>query len=495
MAASDLNVADIVAAGGATADQLATGTGVAASTLVGSAAAQVNARTMSGGIANGLVTPPSDFAWNFTRYPINVYRRGPFDYATDLDPQSLMPSGFWNSPVYYVDTAKADDSLSGTTPATAKATIRGAITAAIAAGASGVIIMVKKGLYDRSRDLTKSTIGSGTLPEIPVALIGYGGRVDHGPVALLTWAADATYTSCYTSARSNVARVLDTSRQDDEGNYVELPAIADATTLNSAATEEGWLQNGANVLVKRKDGKAPSNTNTYVLLINSPSLQFGTQAAFISGISGIGGVTGTLQASDVSNTPIVAVDSSFAFSGTTVSTSATRAIYIDNKDAIAAFFRCKAGRVPTDAFNFHMASYLNAGVQPLHVLTVGCRGIYSGVTVNNNNQNSCNGWTLHENVRGIDLNGRYLTARGGSIADIDQTQAWLLGTISGDDLGDASFPSHAVRAGDTARIWAQELRVTGAITALHAASGTDPRIFARSCQDGGGLRLGNVTSY
>lgn len=461
-----------------------------AAELIGKAKRLMEERTIQGGIPLGLVEAPEGFAWNFTRYPINIYRQGPGQYSTDLDPKDLMPAGFWSSPVYYVDASKSDDSLAGLAPATAKQSIRGAIAAAVAANATGVIIYIKQGLYDRTKDLTKSATGTPVMPEIPVALIGYGGRVDHGPVALLTWTAD---TGTYIAARSNVARVLDTTRKDAEGNYIEIPLVADATAL--AAAEEGWFQDGANCRVKRKDGKAPTNATTYVLMLNSPSLRFGTQAVYISGISAIGGVTGTLQASDVSNQNLVAVDSSFAFSGAATSSSATRAVYVDNRDGLAAFFRCKAGQVPTDAFNFHMANYLTAGIKPLHALTVDCRGIFNGVTVNNNNQNSCNGWTLHENVVGIDIGGTYLKSRGGSLADIDSTQAWLLGTLSGDDLGDGSFPSHSFRAGDSAKIWAQETRGTGSIYSYHASSGAGPIIYTRECQDGGGLRVGQVNPY
>lgn len=462
--------------------------------LLSSALAPLNLSVV-GAMGNGRVDPPAGFPWDFTKFPINIYRAAPGRYVTDVDPQTLMPANFWSTAaVYYADPAKADNSGTGLTPATAKRTLRACVAAAVAASAPGVIVMAKAGLYDRTKDLLNSAVGGGTLPEIPFALLGYGGRVDHGPVALLTWTADTTYTTCYTAARTAVARVLDISRQDAEGNYIELPVVADAATLNAAATVEGWFQNGANVLVKRRDGKAVSDANTWVLLTNSPSINVGAVAAYISGISAIGGVTGTLQASDVSTQPLIVVDSSFAFSGSVVQTgtgSATRAISIDNRSSIAAFFRVKAGQVPTDAFNFHMANLAS----PLHVLTVDCRGIGTGVTVNNNNQNSCNGWTIHENVVGIDLNGTYLTARGNSVANINQTYAWMLGTLAGDDIGDTTFPSIAFRAGDTSQLWLQEARSTKVAYALHAESGTAPKIFTRGCQDGGGLRTTNVTAY
>ena len=455
-------------------------------------------RGMFGGIANGPVSSPVEFTWDFTKYPLNVYRTGPGKYGTDLDPQSLMPANFWTTAaVYYADATKADNTGAGTTPATAKRSIRSCIAAAVAASATGVIVYVRAGLYDRTKDMLNSSAGSGTIPEIPVAIIGYGGRVDHGPVALLTWTADTTYTTTYTAARTNVARVLDVTRKDEEGNYVELPAIADAATLNAATTEEGWFQNAGNVLVKRKDGKVVSDANTWVLLTNSSSLNFGAQAAYVAGINAIGGVTGTLQASEVSTNNIIAVDCSFSHSGSIVQSgtgSGTRAVSIDNRSGIAAFFRCRAGQIPTDAFNFHMANQATAA-SPLHALTVDCRGIYCGVTVNNNNQSSCNGWTLHENVVGIDINGVYHTTRGNAVANIDASKAWLLGTTAGLDLGDGSFPSIAFRAGDTAKIWIQEGRATKSAYSMHASSGTSPQIYTKSCQDGGGLRTGNVTSY
>jgi hypothetical protein len=439
------------------------------------------------GLTSGLQVPPAGFGWDFARFPVNVYRNGPRDYSTDFDPTSLMPSGFWNLPVYYVDRSKPDNNGAGTSRSTAKRSIWAAMAQA---GTTGGIVLVRGdvGFYDRNNDFN-FTGATKVDPLGPIAVIGYGGEVETGPRALLSWAADTTFTSCYTAVRSSVGKVLNLLERDSSGFYAEIPVAADATTLNSTATEAGWFQNGANVLVKRRDGKPVTDANTCVLLADV-AIRTAPFSTFLSGIRAMGGLVGTLDARATFSGNLAVQDCSFSFP----SNIQGRAISVDNMDGMSAFFRTTAGRAATDGFNGHKA---NGGLH--HMLTVDCVSDFVGdAAVPGSNNVSSQPYTLHEAVKGIDLGGNWRRGRGGIITNINDSELWSLGSVLQNDRGDTDISGGYDSAGaiirDNSKAWFQEVESRGNMRSF-VNFGANSQVNTRACRDGGSPRVGVVKSF
>lgn len=116
-----------------------------------------------------------------------------------------------------------------------------------------------------------------------------------------------------------------------------------------------------------------------------------------------------------------------------------------------AHFGSRADANADDAFGIH-----NNQSGPAYMLTVNCLGRDNGRL-----HTSVNGFTLHENCMGVDIAGQYTLSRGGTIHNIDNSKAYLFGTIAGNDLGDANagggIPPVAIRATTTAEIWAERV--------------------------------------
>ncbi len=122
---------------------------------------------------------------------------------------------------------------------------------------------------------------------------------------------------------------------------------------------------------------------------------------------------------------------------------------LDSYPGIAAFFDCECSVSSSDGFNFKNTAPASPATA---FLTVNCSGSLFGEPGSTSN----NGWTLHNDVIGIDICGRYRASAGGNVHNSNTSKAALIGTTIAEDAGDRHFGGTinptAVRAANTAEI-------------------------------------------
>lgn len=317
------------------------------------------------------------------------------------------------------------------------------------ANASGVPtrIMVKTGYYPRTQGF--SGAGGTTQPGVPIAAFAYAGRVVCAAADAQSWTADATYPWVSTTPRSGALRVVDLKARDRFGHYPELTKVADAATV--ARVPGSWSLVGSTVFVHRADGVAPgeANTRVYMTVANVKHSFAGQLSLFFGGeteadgfdfeggyVSGASGGCLYLAYNAGSGRPsakvmVAAIGCTFRYAGGTGG-SECNAIAVLGLHGLAAFDRCDASKASADGFNLHNQSGAYAfGAEPA-LLTVGCTGFDNGRGVSVSN----NGWTLHEDCRGVDIGGRYAMSRGSTVHIINDSRALMVGTTAELSVGD-----------------------------------------------------------
>lgn len=445
------------------------------------------------------ITPPAAFPWPFATYPLTVFgSQGRF--STDLNPRSLVNAGIWSTASFlHVDVAAGVDGTAAvvTDPSDrskAAASISKAIQLGNATGGP-FRIFVKAGLYDRAKGLP------GTItPTQHCSIEAWGGKVILYNGDTLTYAADATFTSTYTASRTNVARVFDTVNLNSFGHYTELAKVADAATCNS--TPNSWAQVGGLVYVRRSDGLAVTNANTRHTLLTVGLFRMDNFHVYMSGCALEGGHFSCVTSFVAMTRNLVFVDCSFRYSGQATAGNVSDCVAIDNMSGIAAFFRCDASAATKDGFNFHWSG---GGANGLYVLTVDCAGHDNGRTPSTSN----NGWTSHDGVVAIDINGFYSGNYGGTVHSVLGAQTWCVGTTAENSLGDtamgggipsAGFVSGEVLSGDNkaTKMWLDSTLARGNIRGLwvHNAAAA---IYTRGHRSSGGAETvdagGTLAAY
>ncbi len=134
----------------------------------------------------------------------------------------------------------------------------------------------------------------------------------------------------------------------------------------------------------------------------------------------------------------------------------TNGLGVEFYSGLVAAFNIVADSNGTDGINVHNTY----GAASVEVITINCCGRKNGVY----GHTSCNGLTGHENTRLIDIAGNYQKNHGGSIALINQSRLYMLGTQVKNDLGDivlgGNIPQTGVLTDHTAQIWADHAIVS-----------------------------------
>lgn len=404
------------------------------------------------------LTYPEGFLWDQAKYPVSVYPIANGRYGVGAAPRDLVSASIWAGPAYYVDAAAANSAGTGLTPATAVKSIAVALDRLNKSAAAGGRVFIKAGAYDRTMDMVDSAASNGLggiVPEKNVAFIGYGGVVEIGPFQLLNFTPDS---GAYIAARSAVSRVIDLVNRDEFGDYIEIGKRADAATVNA---ENGWFQDGGNIRIRRPDGAAVNNANTRVFLAaNNAQLGSGNVDAYYEGLSFQAGAGVCFRSFAASTGNIVF--NRVKCSGPT--NAAINAVAIDNRTGLFAAFNCDASKGTADGWNFHGTT------GQLHVLLVDTRGDDNGRT----GATSCNGLTLHENVRAIVVTSRFRRGAGGTVRNIGSSQMWALATTSQDDRGDVAFGGAITptqyQFDDTAKAWLYDCSALGGNCSLRVSS-------------------------
>ena len=245
-----------------------------------------------------------------------------------------------------------------------------------------------------------------------------------------------------------------------------------ATAAIANVTPNSWALVAGTIYIHRFDGSAVLNTNTRVFRsTGGPSIYLNnaTQTSlFVGGATagdgfdvegGSDGLKTNFNTYVATKKAIVVENASLKYAGGVV-TTAGNAVSIHSFNGIAAFFNVRGDASAADAFNAHNDLTLTGGTAAVAFLTVNTSGANNGRGTNQSN----NGWTIHEDVKGIDLGGYYVGNNGGTVRDINASEALIAGTFVVNDNGDLANggiqPPTAVRADDTAQIWGYEVQQT-----------------------------------
>lgn len=390
--------------------------------------------------------------WDVGRFPLGplalAEQGGAVRCSAGVDVAALWraiagdPAGW---PTLWV-RADGSNGNSGASEALALFSIEKAI---LVANASGVAtrIMVKTGYYNRQQGF--SGAGGSTQPSVPIAAFAYAGRAVCVAADAHSWTADTTYSWVSTTTRAGALRVIDLGARDRLGHYPDLAKVASAAIVSR--TPGSWALVGSTVIVNRADGAAPSEANTRVFMtVANLRHTFAAQISLFLGgeteadgfdleggyLSGASGGCLALAYNAASGLPaakvlVAAVGATFRYSGG-VGGNENNAVGVLALHGLLAFERCDASKATADGFNIHNQSGAAAfGAQPA-LLTVNCTGYDNGRGQSTSN----NGWTLHEDCRGVDIAGRYALARGSTVHIIGDSRALLVGTTAELSVGD-----------------------------------------------------------
>jgi hypothetical protein len=372
------------------------------------------------------------------------------------------------------------DSNAGTSVGTAVGSIWKAVSLANAAGVPS-LIWVYPGIYPRSANPCN---GGSTVPTVDIAIVNAGnGRVYTGTFdQFAAPSLDATYTSTYAITVGAVDRVVDISRRDRFGNYVEMQLVASAAICN--ATPNSWFYSGTVLYIHRHDSSPVLNTNVRMYRSGAnQTVRLANQNNFyIEGIDCEGGsnVLGTVYsgAKPASLKAIVGKDCSFNYAGYAV-ISTVNGVAVNAHHGISAFFNCSANANASDNFNFHNTG-VTGGVSMTWLL-VNCSATDAGRTVSM----SCNAITSHEDCVGLDIGGNYNVGRGGTARFIQSSRTGMIGTRITGDVGDlmaaGTTPPCAVQTDTSAKVWADmvDIDMPAGTWAWRALTGTF--IYRRNC--------------
>lgn len=401
---------------------------------------------------------PSGFVWP-AAYPVSFQQTGPNSFSSGFDPMAYAVPALEGTP-YYVNVGTGSDANTGLSLAQALKSIHAAITKGNTGGVP-FRVAVAAGSYPRENNFTST----GTLVPAtqPCAIIG-SGLVECWAGTVLTWpgSPDATFTSTYKVARGSVARVLNLTTNDANGDYAELVKVADAATCNS--TPNSWAQVVGDLYVHRTAEEAPTTANTRVLLLSTPNLQTGATSKdiYVSGIDFQGGSGGAVAVVGTATLNAMFVNCSGKYAGA-VGVN-VNGFAVDNITGLVAAKGCIAACNEADGFNVHK----NAGAPNL--LTINCIGRNNG----RNSALSCNGWTIHDDAPGIDVNGEYFGNYGANVIPINGCQAFCVGTYAHDSIGDEGHGGTTTptdfQTQNTATLWLQGTRSGVSATSLNASN-------------------------
>lgn len=425
--------------------------------------AAFQASVSGGGI---VVAAPSALGWDQAAYPLNItlsrYRDGLPHGTSGLNLATLVP-GWQSWPQLWVDVS------AGTNGTGTQASPYNSIAAAVAAANTSAVptrIMCKGGTT-AVRNKNFSASGS-VIPAVDLAFVAYGGRCIVGAHDAFTWTANATYAWVYQTSRTNSSRVVNLLGRDDLGLY---PSLRKVGSLAECSRNPGtWYTDGTIVYVYRADGAAVVDANTRLFIATENLRLSGTNQYHCllvgetetDGFDLEGGVAGAWRSlyTGIANSRRVvhhARNCTFRYSGHTV--GAVGNVATEGVNGLCWFVGCDASGGATDCWNWHNVV---SGSQT-YALTEICTGFVANPI--NASYTSCNGWTNHDGVIGIDIAGRYQRNAGVSLHAIDTSKTLLVGTDIGFSVGDrhnggGNFPAE-LKAEDTAKIWTHGVTTEG----------------------------------
>lgn len=299
---------------------------------------------------------------------------------------------------YYVDITNGNDANNGSTWALAFKSIYKATQAGNTA-AVPYAVNIAAGTYYRLNGFSNN--GTTVTPTQSCVFRAVGGQVVciNGDAHTFTLTSGTTYQV----ARSNVKRVFDTLNVDADGDFIELPLVADLATCR--ATPGSWYTDNVTLYINRADGEAVTSSNVMVLLKTTNSIKATTSGNMhLYGVTQYGGDSGCIVISQNAAGKFYGEDCIFKFSSNNA--------YADNVTALdyelIVMNRCVAAKGQKDGFNYHASG--GSIPQAIHF---DCIGYGNGTAIAST---SNNGATTHDAGLLIDFNGRYFNNYGGDFA-------------------------------------------------------------------------------
>ncbi len=452
------------------------------------------------------VALPSALGWGTGLYPIT--KVGYCDLGAGTRQGYAAGYSPWTSAEYlacragtqvYISATGSDSSGAGTI-GSPYLTANKAIQVANAAGQPATIWFAA-GTYTRSAGGGFiNAPGATTLPTVPLCLMAYNGIVKFGCNDTYTWVADATYTNTYKITRSSAGSVYNPFLRDRFGNAVMYTKAASAAACN--ARPGSWYTDNVTVYVNPFDGAAVTDATASVYLTSDTfAINWGSapQHFFVdsndeaSAWDIMGSRVKMFGTAYAASPKILAMRRVSARYASSTSSDYWNGFGFDNWWGLIWLEGCYAGRASADCFNFHNT----LGTQPLYVVTLNCRGVDTGVFGAGSN----NGLTLHENVIGIDVAGRYEFNQGGTLRNINTSKCLAHGSTFMSDRGDlylsgGTVPPTEVGTLNTAQIWLSECVVSpSGPTSYGINVGTGGAVYVRNMPTLGGRIFGSVSTW
>lgn len=443
---------------------------------------------------------PAGFNW-----PVDI----PQPIATRIGSQyhcSVKPFDIFNpatiSKAYYVDPVYGLNANSGAGANTPVQSIWKAIELMKTQSAGlGARIMVKGGYYPVEHGILASGTTSVDLQSRPMSIESQHGRAIISVSTNLVYTKDAGYTYVYKATSLDSIMALNPSLKSNDGfTYKKYKSVFSIQAVED--TEGSYYYDVATTTsyVHPHENIAASNANVRVIMNKRQLSTVNGLSLFLSGLDMEGGSTGMIYEpnSDKSEGFCVSDNCTFRYqiSGTFV-TPSTWTVWSSSNFKLIAAFNCDGSRNSRDTFTISKA----ATNQACSMLTVNCTALNNGLLTEEYSTSirpsSCNGFTLHNGLKAIDIGSTYTGSAGSNVALVhEDTQAWCFGTIVGDSDGDkvngksityGGFSVSDVNAG----LWLDSCEASGCVTALFATS--NATIYKRRTIYSGTINTGSGT--
>lgn len=394
---------------------------------------------------------PSAVGWNSSAYPVSpsiVYASGSPSYGSvGITPEALFDkySTARSAPgaTFYSAATGGSDGNNCTSAGTPCATVGAAVTKCNTAAVPCTIFVAGTAtpIFYKNAGFTNF---NSVFPTVDIAFIATGGSritMCHCD-AYAAPSKDGTFTNTYSFALTNVERVLDLTRRDQYGDYVELTNVSTNAIAN--VTPNSWNITAGTIYIQRYDGAAVTNANTRILRatggtnvgLNSTTqtnIYIGGQTS-LDGFDLEGGSDGfktTFTNYSSANGVAVLTNTSLKYAGGVVNTLGN-CVSANSFNGVVAFFNVQANACASDGFNGHNNIALTGGTAKMYMMTVNSAAFDNGRGASQSN----NCLTVHEDVTMLDVASWCWGNRGGSVRNINASKAYLLGTFVDNDLGD-----------------------------------------------------------
>jgi hypothetical protein len=414
-------------------------------------------------------TLPSAFTWTDT--PIQIFSDG-INFITPFDVSNYKLTG---GITYYVDSDNGADTNAGTSTSVPFKTVTKAYTTC-ASGDTINIISAAGSILDRGKWL------SGTNIEKSVNIIA------NNPVTVfcgdvLTYTKTDTYNYVYGAARTNVGKVVDIN-YDKPILYTNVANISACDGLAGS-----WYSDGTTLYVHTLDNSIPNSKILNILNIATAMVESLCTSRnvkiYLENLTIYGGSAGVVTVANNTSYPYPEFYAkNCKFLHPTLVTGQNVVNMIGVKYAFLQ--NCEAAFGKADGFNYHAA---NGGITKF--IEVNCIGHDNGVNAGLASDNTFNGSTCHDGIKGIRVNCVYYNNVGANVADVMVgTQTLNFGCLSYDSASPSDTNNSFSAQQSGAEMWMIGCQAFGCTWDIYGMTNTTVHLWNTEYDtiQGGGTR-------